>query len=117
MNRDEKLIELLIKAGLHRNLAKAIVYLSKVKRAKAKEIERQADLRQPEVSLATKHLKERKWVRERELKKKGKGRPTKEYELIVDLKDIVKDLVNAKREELNELKAKLLQLEKLLKLK
>ena len=38
MNRDEKLIELLIKAGLHRNLAKAVVYLSKVKRAKAKEI-------------------------------------------------------------------------------
>ena len=117
MNRDEKLIELLIKAGLHRNLAKAVVYLSKVKRAKAKEIERQADLRQPEVSLTMKKLKELKWVRERELKKKGKGRPHKEYELIVSLKDIARELVNAKREELNELKAKLSELEKLLNIK
>jgi predicted transcriptional regulator len=117
MNRDEKLIELLTKIGLHRNLAKAIVYLSKVKRAKAKEVERNADLRQPEVSLTMKNLKERKWVREREVKRKGKGRPTKEYELIVSLRDIVKELVNAKREELNELKAKLSELEKLLNLK
>ena len=117
MNRDEKLIELLIKAGLHRNLAKTIVYLSKVKRAQAKDIERHADLRQPEVSLTMKNLKERKWVRERELKKKGKGRPSKEYELIVSLRDIVKDLGKAKREELNKLKAKLSQLEELLNLK
>ena len=49
-----------------------------------------------------KKLKELKWVRERELKKKGKGRPNKEYELIVDLKDIVRELVKAKREELNK---------------
>jgi predicted transcriptional regulator len=117
MNRDEKLIELLTKIGLHRNLAKTIVYLSKVKRAKAKEIERHADLRQPEVSLTMKKLKELKWIREREVKKKGKGRPHKEYELIVDLKDIVRELVNAKRKELNELKAKLSQFEKLLNLK
>ena len=114
---DERLVELLIKAGLNRSLARTLVYLSKVKRAKAREIEIGAELRQPEVSLATKHLKELKWIRERELKKKGKGRPTKEYELIVDLKDIVKELINTKREELNELKAKLLELEKLLNLK
>jgi len=113
MNRSENLVELLVKAGLHRNLAKAIVYLSKVKRAKAKEIERHADLRQPEVSLAMKSLKERKWVREREVKKKGKGKPLKEYEL-VDLKDIARELINAKRRELNELKTKLSELEKLL---
>jgi predicted transcriptional regulator len=64
-----------------------------------------------------KNLKERKWVREREVKRKGKGRPTKEYELIVSLRDIVKELVKAKREELNEFKAKLSQLEELLNLK
>jgi len=111
---DERLVELLIKAGLHRNLAKVIAYLSNVKRAKAKEIERYADLRQPEVSLTMKTLKERKWVREREVKREGKGRPLKEYELIVDLKDIVRELVDTRRRELNELKAKLDELEKLL---
>ena len=54
MTIDEKLIELLTKAGLRKNPAKVIAYLSKVRRAKAREIELGTDLRQPELSLAIK---------------------------------------------------------------
>jgi|GEM_PF-5108069 len=54
MKKDARLVELIVRVGLHGNLAKVIVYLSKTKRAKAKEIERYADLRQLEISLTIK---------------------------------------------------------------
>ena len=72
--KDEKIINLLTEAGLNKNIARVIVYLSKTEEAISRDIERSANLRQPEVSLAMKELKELGWVKERELKKKGKGR-------------------------------------------
>jgi len=114
MTLDEKLIELLIRAGLRKNPARVIVYLSKVKKAKAREIELGADLREPELSLALKDLKKRKWIIERKIKRDRVGRRPKEYELIVDLRDIVRELIDARRRELNELKAKLDKLERAL---
>ena len=114
MTLDEKLVELLIKAGLRKNPAKVIAYLSKVKKAKAREIELGTDLREPELSLAIKDLKKRNWIKERKIKRDRVGRRPKEYELIVDLKDIVRELIDARRRELNELKAKLSKLERAL---
>ena len=110
--REERMAELLIRAGMNKNVARAVVYLSKVKEAVSREIEIGANLRQPEVSLAMKELRERGWVKMRELKRKGKGRPLKCYKLTVDLRDIAKGLIEKKREELKKLEEKLKELEK-----
>ena len=110
--REERMAELLIRAGMNKNVARAVVYLSKVKEAVSREIEIGANLRQPEVSLAMKKLRERGWVKMRELKRKGKGRPLKCYKLTVDLRDIAKGLIEKKREELKKLEEKLKELEK-----
>ncbi len=111
--RDEELVELLTKTGLNRNLAKVIVYLSNVDEAVSREIEMAANLRQPEVSLAMNELRQRNWIEEREIKKKGKGRPLKSYKLTVNMRDIVSDLIRQKREELEQMKKDLDRLEEL----
>jgi predicted transcriptional regulator len=111
--KDERVVKLLGETGLNRNIAKVIVFLSKAGEAVSRDIERAANLRQPEVSLAMKDLKEWGWVKERELKKKGKGRPLKSYKLTRDLKDIVTELVAKKREEIRKIEKDLEELEKI----
>ncbi len=115
--KEEKIVRLLSETGLNKNIAKVVVFLSKSGEAISRDIERAANLRQPEVSLAMKELKEWGWVKERELKKKGKGRPLKSYKLTLDLKEIVSELVEKKREEINRIEKDLVELEKLAGLK
>ncbi|MDI9646103.1 MAG: ArsR family transcriptional regulator [Archaeoglobales archaeon] len=110
---EERMVNLLSEAGLNRNIAKVVVFLAKVGEAVSRDIERAANLRQPEVSLAMKELKDLDWVKERELKKKGKGRPLKSYKLTKELKEIVVDLVAKKREEIKKIEKDLEELEKL----
>ncbi|MEG9194679.1 MAG: ArsR family transcriptional regulator [Candidatus Methanoglobus sp.] len=109
---DEKMVSLLAEAGLNRNIAKVVVFLSKAGEAVSREIERAANLRQPEVSLAMKELKEWGWVKERELKKKGKGRPLKSYKMTRDLKEIAMEIIQKKREEIKKIEKDLEELEK-----
>ena len=116
-DKEEKIVKLLAETGLNRNIAKVVVFLSKVGEAISRDIERAANLRQPEVSLAMKELKDWGWVKERELKKKGKGRPLKSYKLTLDLKEIVDELVNKKREEIKRIEKDLEELEQLVGLK
>lgn len=110
---EERMVNLLSEAGLNRNIAKVVVFLAKVGEAVSRDIERAANLRQPEVSLAMKELKDLDWVKERELKKKGKGRPLKSYKLTKELREIVVDLVAKKREEIKKIEKDLEELEKL----
>ncbi|RLI88668.1 MAG: ArsR family transcriptional regulator [Archaeoglobales archaeon] len=116
-DKEEKIVRLLSETGLNKNIAKVVVFLSKSGEAISRDIERAANLRQPEVSLAMKELKEWGWVKERELKKKGKGRPLKSYKLTLDLKEIVSELVEKKREEIKRIEKDLEELEKLVGLK
>ncbi|WP_456370188.1 ArsR family transcriptional regulator [Geoglobus sp.] len=116
-SKDERLVDLLAEAGLNRNIARVIVYLSKAGEAISRDIEREANLRQPEVSLAMKDLKNLGWIKEKEIKKKGKGRPLKSYKLSLDIKEIVRELVERKREELKRLERDLEELEELVGLK
>lgn len=71
-------------------------------------------LRQPEVSIAMKELKEWGWVKEREIKRKGKGRPLKNYKLAMDFKDVVKGTVDKKIEGLKKTDKDLQELKKLI---
>jgi predicted transcriptional regulator len=113
MENRERVSELISKAGLNKNIAKIVVFLSEVKEAVSRDIELVADLRQPQVSLAMKELRELGWIMERELSRKGKGRPKRSYKLTLELKEIVSDLIKKKREELNKIEKNLAELEEL----
>ena len=98
--RDE-FASILMKIGLKRNVAKVLTYLAGVPEATSREIEIGSDLRQPEVSIAMREIRRLEWVRERDERNPGKGRPYRLYKLNCSLPDILQYLEseNAKEAE------------------
>src|SRR4030043_923337 len=90
--KGEEIADVLTSLGLSRPIAKTLSYLKDLKEATSVELERVTGLRQPEVSIAMRELKERDWINEREEKKQGKGRPYKIYSLKVGFNDIIAQL-------------------------
>jgi predicted transcriptional regulator len=84
-----------------------------VNAATSVDLERVARLRQPEVSIAMKQLKERDWISEREEKKPGKGRPYRIYSLKVGFNDIIAQLEKQKEKTVNEIRGKIEKLKEL----
>ena len=72
----------------------------------SQDIEKTSGLRQPEVSIAMRPLRDRKWIEERNEKKNSdKGRPLKYYKLVVPFDHIVEifeDEVLKKNREIEE---------------
>jgi len=66
-----------ISLGLGRSVARTLSSLQNVNEATTIELERSTGLRQPEVSIVMRQLKEHDWIKEREEKKPGKGKPFK----------------------------------------
>ncbi|HHV25077.1 MAG: transcriptional regulator [Methanosarcina sp.] len=101
--KEHSIIDMLQSLGLPRTEATAIVCLKDCSELRSLHIEHLSGLRQPEVSVAMRPLRERGWVDERsEKKSKGKGRPVKYYQLTVPFTEIVKVLEEKYLEENNE---------------
>ena len=98
-DKDMEFVETLRSLGVPRNVATLITFLANVDEASSREIEMGSDLRQPEVSIAMRTLRNNNWVEEREIKKDGKGRPMKVYRLTISLGDIIKHFEDEKRKE------------------
>ncbi len=96
---DREFVEVLRELGIPRNVASMITYLANVEEATSREIEIGSNLRQPEVSIAMRTLRNNSWVEEREIKKDGKGRPMKVYRLTISLGDIIRHFEDEKRKE------------------
>lgn len=97
--RDEELAELLMGIGIKRNVSKVLVYLANIEEATSRDIERGTDLRQPEVSIAMRYLKEYDWIDTRESKSESKGRPVKIYTLSRSITEIMDTIEKEKRKE------------------
>jgi predicted transcriptional regulator len=69
-----------------------LAYMQNTNSATTIDLEKVARLRQPEVSIVIKQLKERYWINERGKKKVEKGRPNKIYSLKVGFADIIAQL-------------------------
>jgi len=112
--KDQKVIKLFSELGMPRNLAKTLMYISNSQECRSSEIERNARLRQPEVSVAMQELQRKGWIEKRDLKKKGKGRPVHIYKLTAPITDIVKDFEEEKTKEIDAIKKDLSDLRKVL---
>ncbi|MDI6720438.1 MAG: ArsR family transcriptional regulator [Methanomicrobiales archaeon] len=97
--KEDELANLLMGLGMKRNVAKVLVYLARVPEATSRDIERGTDLRQPEVSIAMRFLKECCWVESRESKADSKGRPVKIYQLVRRIEDIMDSIEKDKQRE------------------
>jgi predicted transcriptional regulator len=112
--KDEEIADALIFLGMSRNVAMTLSYLHNTNSATSVDLERGANLRQPEVSIAMNELKERDWITEREEKKKpGKGRPYKIYTLKVGFNDIISQLEKQRMKAVDEAQAKIERLREL----
>jgi len=110
----DEFASILMKIGLKRNVAKVLTYLAGVPEATSREIEIGSDLRQPEVSIAMREIRRLEWVRERDERNPGKGRPYRIYKLNRSLPDIVQYLES---ENAKEAERVMKQIEKLKSLK
>jgi predicted transcriptional regulator len=88
-DKDMEFVETLRSLGVPRNVATLITFLSNVDEASSREIEMGSDLRQPEVSIAMRTLRDNEWIVEKEVKREGKGRPMKVYALKATMDEII----------------------------
>jgi len=118
LTRDEfekETVSLLIRLGLPKNVAKILVFLFRVKETIPVIIERNVNLRQPEVSVALKKLEEKGWVEKRNIKRGTRGRPMLSYKLSLSPEKIIDFLEEKKENEFNEIKENVEKLREMIK--
>ena len=86
---DLEFIEALRNLKVPRNVATLITFLANASEATSREVEMGTNLRQPEVSIAMRTLRQNNWVEEQDIKKEGKGRPMKIYKIGVPIDSII----------------------------
>ncbi len=111
--KEEEIADALISLGMSRNAAMTLAYMQDTNSVTSIELERSTRLRQPEVSIAMKQLKERDWINESEDKKPGKGRPYKIYSLKVGFNEIIAQLEKQQKKAVNEERVKIERLKEL----
>ncbi len=111
--KEEEIVDGLISLGMNRPVARVLAYLQQVNEVTSGELEMGTNLRQPEISIATKQLKERDWINEREEKKPGKGRPYKIYSLKIGFNEIIAELEKQHKEAVYEAQARIERLKEL----
>jgi predicted transcriptional regulator len=86
-----EVVEGLQRLGINRNVAKLITYLKDVDECSSKDIEIATGMRQPEVSIAMRPLREQGWISERDVRNPGmgKGRPKKFFSLSTTIEEII----------------------------
>lgn len=107
---DDKAVRLFANLGMPKNLAKTLMYVSQVSECRSTEIEQGADLRQPEVSVAMQELRKKGWIKKRDLKKEGKGRPVHLYQITTNLSNIWKEFEGQKLKEVETIEENLSKL-------
>jgi len=116
-DKDNKAVEIFSSLGMPKNLAKTLLYIYQVDECRSADVEHAADLRQPEVSIAMQELRRRGWIKKRDLKKKGKGRPVHIYKTSTQLSKIMTDLEQEKLKEFENVKKDITDLKNIIKTK
>src|SRR5659263_75324 len=111
--KEEEIADALISLGLGRTVARTLTFLNNGNEATSVALEKGTGLRQPEVSIVMRQLKEHDWINERDEKKPGKGRPYKIYSLKVGFKEIISQLEKQQRKAVDEARMNFEQLKEL----
>jgi len=100
--KDLDFIEALKSLNVPRNVATLITYLTNTNESTSREIEMGTSLRQPEVSIAMRTMRQNNWIDEHDVKTEGKGRPMKIYKLSVPIEKIIQLYEDEKHKEAAE---------------
>jgi len=112
--KDDKAVQLFTELGMPKNLAKTLIYISQFDECKSAAVEQGTDLRQPEVSIAMQELQRRGWVKKRDLKGKGKGRPVHIYRPTTHLSEVLKVFEQEKLKEVESVKKDISELKNII---
>jgi len=108
---DGKVVQLFSELGMPKNLAKTLTYISQVDECRSADVEKSANLRQPEVSMAMQELRNRGWAEIQSFKKKkGKGRPIHIYKATMPLFQVMEEIEQEKTKEIEAVKDNILEL-------
>ena len=109
--KDGKVIQLFAELGMPTNLAKTLMYVSQVDKCCSADIEKGANLRQPEVCIAMQELRNQGWVDIQSFKKKkGKGRPIHIYKATASMSQVLEEIELEKTKEIEAIKDNVLEL-------
>ncbi len=112
---DEKVVRLFTDLGMPRNQSKTLMYISQFDEVRSADVERGADMRQPEVSVAINELSKKGWVKKRVQKKENeRGRPVHIYRSAMSLSDIIKVFEQEKLNEIETVKNDISELKNIL---
>ena len=111
---DDKAVQIFTELGMPKNLAKTLVYIYQVDECRSADVEQVADLRQPQVSVAMQELRRRGWIKKRDIKKKGKGRPVHIYKTSTDITKILKSVEQEKLKEFEAIKSDISELKNII---
>ncbi len=106
-----KLGKILIESKIPRSVAYTLVYTRGKEEVTSIEIEREAGLRQPEVSIAMQWLRRRGWMNKRNMKKEGKGRPVHGYRLSKSFDEILDEIVQDLAVQIDDIKKNINEIE------
>ena len=113
--RQGELAELLRVSGMPGKAAVLLAALADGEELTSRALERLASLRQPEVSIAMKEMRVKGWVKKREIRRAGKGRPHHAYRLAAQIRDITKEIDVQARSKLKETEDALTRLRRLMR--
>jgi len=112
---DEKVVNLFFELGMPKNQSKTLMYISQFDECKSADVERGADLRQPEVSVAINELRKKGWIKRRIKKKENeRGRPIHLYSSAKTMSEIIKSFEQEKLTEIETVKSDISELKNLL---
>lgn len=97
--KDLEFIGALRNLKVPRNVATLITYLANANEATSREIEVGTSMRQPEVSIGMRALRQKNWIEQRNIKAEGKGRPIIVYKLSVPIEEIIQHYEEVKNSE------------------
>jgi predicted transcriptional regulator len=107
-------VTILVDVGFNPPIAKTLAHFLKAqgKLVTSRDIEKATDSRQPEINLALKELKKRKWISVKEPleKKEGKGNRTKWYSLSITPEAIYLDIEKGMQKDIRQLETTLKEL-------
>ncbi len=100
--KEQEFTHLLIGIGFPRTVAKVLVFLGNTPEATSRDIERGADLRQPEVSIAMQYLHEQGWIASRLVRTNSIGRPQNLIYLSRPIAEIIDHIQSEKEGEIRK---------------
>ena len=98
-DKEEEIVDLLTKIGIQTDVAKVLVFFASKQEATSKDIEHRTDLRQTQISVATRYLITRGWIKICKISGGIKGRPMKIYGRVKSIHEIMQVIEKEKKEE------------------